>query len=405
MNVACVHGHWWLSGLAIIGFLAAAAGAPAQQTNKPPRRVFRYTGRIQFMERAAELTSPVKTDEDAEVPENKKISALPKSTDTWRPPLQPAPPRRINLKKDQGIEKPPWILQPEMAGETNAQPAKVSGWGWLADEIEVVRKYSDPIIKGPEEANSWSNVVMSATETNAPGRARGGLVVDYTYQPALPLVAASAGVERVVSDQGLDELKKKQPEKQSRAETQKQGADLSGHRDQFAGLVNTNETLGLARSKTEDQPPEEPGYQQTRSLLSEIVKPYTTDWAGGEASKTTPALQPGSPGMAPSQSAGDALKAAAYRRMLPGADEQVSPGGASVFSSFRPAGLGNPAAVPPPARHNAFETARPFDSSRSSARPTGAGWSTPHGLAPGGFTPTSLYSSPLDVNRPSDTGH
>ena len=237
-------------------------------------------------------------------------------------------------------------------------------------------------------------------------------MLDYAYQPTLPLVAASARVDRVVNDQGLDDRKKVQAEKKENpAETPKPGSDPSRHHDQRAELSSTNEPLGLARSKTGDQSQEHQPFQQTRTVLSEIIRPYMTGLAGGETPMTAPSTQPDSPVTAPTRFTSDMLKTNWDHRMAPGDAERFSPGNSSAFSSFRPTGFGgssapaeiSPAATPPPARRDLLETSRPFDTSRRSPLPSGTAWPPQRAFAPGGFTPTSPYSSPLDVIRPSDT--
>ena len=348
----------------MLGVLVGAEHAPAQQTNKP-RRVFSYTSRIHLVDTPATLAAPVNKAEEAMEPEDKTAGLVMNSVET--PALHAVPPRRVSLKKDQDRDNVPWILPPPQTGDTNGRPVKVSGWGWLVDEVEALRKYSDPIFNEQEPDAPWAAKSSSAAEANDPGRAHIGLVSDHGFQPALPLDMASNRMEQVVSDRSFEDLKR------LKTEPPRQTLDLARRPDRLADMSGTIETLGLARITPGHPTLEGQALQKSPTLLSEMIKPYMADMAGGMTLKNPSSPLLAAPTAAPSRLASDALKTATSRWTLPG--------------------------------NTPFEVSPPAAASHSPADTAVTPGTAPHALQPVSFTPTTLYASPLNILPPAGASH
>jgi len=347
-----------LAGAAVVGFVAVAVTGQAQTSNKP-HRVFNYSSRIQLLDTPTALLKPVsQPDEPKEEP---PPAAAPAGANLTTPALRSLPPRRVNLKRDQDRDKLQWIIPP--SGETNGPPASVSGWGWLVDEVEAMRRYSDPIFSDKDAEDNAFIKPSSAGGSNSLGRTRLGLISDQAYQPTLPLDSNSNRVEQVISDRSLAELQRR------KTDAPIQPLDLTRRADRLLEAPATNDAVSLiipgTGRLTPDNPPALPG----KSVLSDLIKPYLTEMSGG--------------------------------------------------ATFKPAAA-EPAAVPPrlaaeppptdlprrwPTAGNPADPAPAGAAQRSPAAPITPGGMAPHSIQPVTFTPTTLYTSPLNILPPAGSKH
>ena len=389
MTGVCSHPFVRLWGLGLALCLGVTTAASAQQTNKRPRRVYDYAKRVTFTEQPAYVPAPVIPKKDTEETKDpdRKMADRPMTGVTGTPALRPPPPRRVNLRKDQDSEKTPWILQPDPENETNGLSVKATGWGWLVDSIEANRRFSEPILPDPETADAFSQIPPANKEGKTPDRTQSGLAWTYTpFQPVLSSELTSAGATRAIENHGLVEGPGKNlPERPAPRDTPPMlPADFNRPREWREDWIQINDTLRLARSRTDDAAGEVPAYVRTRALLSAIVKPYAANTAL----------------LAPPVRRTDDLKPRA------GAWERNPADAANTAAVWRIAGASGPAdAVEPGAgRRDTLESSRTLlTPPRSTVLPAPATGSAPRGFAPAGFTPTTPYASPLDVLHSSST--
>lgn len=251
--------------------------AAAQNTNGIPivHRVYRYSGRAQLLGGpAANLPTPPPSLEDDLVPgqDGIKINEKLINSEGVSPVVMPA--RRPESKKDKDQFKSLFVVD---ATATNKTDPELKKWGWLAEEADANRQVLESYRKPIPEDESWTNALASQSATNETRRQKIGSLKGNTYEPVGAEHTKTAAVERVVEDRVARAAEQQKQDDARQKGAQKDGLNMAGKGDLPPMMNSTNETLGLARTRRDDERTDvtlDSDFSQTRKALAEITGRY-----------------------------------------------------------------------------------------------------------------------------------
>ena len=255
----------------------ASGMAAAQNTNGIPivHRVYRYSGRAQLLGGpAANLPSPPPSVDEVLVPgqDDIKINTNLKNAGGVSPVIMPS--RRPESKKDKDQFKSLFVVD---ATATNKTDPELKKWGWLAEEADANRQVLESYHKPIPADESWTNSLAGQSATNETRRQKIGSLKGNAYEPVGAEHIKTASVERVVEDRVARAAEQHKQDDARQKGAQKDGLNMAGKGDLPPMMSSTNETLGLARTRRDDERPDvtmDADFSQTRKALAEITGRY-----------------------------------------------------------------------------------------------------------------------------------
>ena len=253
--------------------------AVAQNTNSIPivHRIYRYSSHAQILGgSAANLPPPPPSADEIPIPgrDDLKLDAnLSTAIDTTT--SSPAPTRRPDQKKDK--EQQFKSLFVADSASTNKVDPDIKRWGWLAEEADANRQVLESFHKPQPSDESWTNGLAGQAETNAAQRAKIGSLKGNAYEPLGTDHNATSNVARVVEDRIARATEKNKQEEAKQKAAQKDGMNMAGKHDLPPTMTATNETLGLTRTRKDDERSDvtlDSDFSQTRKAMAEITSRY-----------------------------------------------------------------------------------------------------------------------------------
>jgi hypothetical protein len=251
--------------------------AAAQSTNGIPivHRIYRYSGHAQLLGGpAANLPAPPPSQDDILIPGQDDIKINTNLKDAGGTSQVVMPARRPESKKDKDPFKSLFVVD---ATATNKTDPELKKWGWLAEEADANRQVLESYRKPIPEDESWTNSLAGQSATNEIRRQKIGSLKGNAYEPVGAEHTQTASVERVVEDHVARKAEQHKQDEARQKMAQKDGLNMAGKGDLPSLMNSTNVTLGLARTRRDDERPDvtlEADFSQTRKALAEITGRY-----------------------------------------------------------------------------------------------------------------------------------
>lgn len=252
--------------------------AAAQNTNSIPivHRIYRYSSHAQMLGgSAANLPPPPPSADDIPIPGRDDLKLDANLTTAIDTTTSPAPMHRPDQKK--GKEQQLKSLFVTDSAATNKVDPDIKRWGWLAEEADANRQVLESYHKPQPSDESWTNGLAGQAETNAAQRAKLGSLKGNAYEPLGADHNATSNVARVVEDRIARATEKNKQDEAKQKAAQKDGMNMAGKHDLPPTMTATNETLGLTRSRRDDERSDvtlDSDFSQTRKAMAEITSRY-----------------------------------------------------------------------------------------------------------------------------------